>query len=103
MTKLFLPGKNRARGVLALVDKNVRKIRAKKEVILSAGSFESPKLLTLSGIGPKDDLRDLGIPVVRDLPVGKLMYEHLSVFGPIFTMNPMHDGLINFDRIINAR
>jgi choline dehydrogenase-like flavoprotein len=41
---------------------------ARKEVIISAGTFNTPHLLKLSGIGPADELRKLGIPVVVDLP-----------------------------------
>ena len=41
--------------------------KARKELILSAGSINSPQLLMLSGIGPKEHLRERGIPVVRDL------------------------------------
>ena len=50
------------------------------EVILSAGSFVSPQLLLLSGIGDKTQLEQLGIPVVHDLPgVGKNLQDHLDV------------------------
>lgn len=42
--------------------------RASKEVILSGGAINSPQLLLLSGVGPADDLRKLGIPVVCHLP-----------------------------------
>jgi choline dehydrogenase len=41
---------------------------AKQEVIISAGTFNTPQLLKLSGIGPADELRRLGIPIVVDLP-----------------------------------
>ncbi|KAJ8706176.1 hypothetical protein PYW07_010953 [Mythimna separata] len=49
---------------------------AKKEVIVCAGTFNSPKLLMLSGIGPKDHLESHGIDVVVDLPVGKNYIDH---------------------------
>lgn len=53
--------------------------RAKREVILSAGTFGSPHLLMLSGIGAADELQAHGIDVVRDLPgVGKNLQDHLD-------------------------
>jgi len=51
--------------------------RAKREVILCGGSYNSPQLLLLSGVGPADDLRKLGITPVLDLPaVGENLSEH---------------------------
>lgn len=56
-------------------------IRAGAEVILSAGAIGSPRLLQLSGIGPADHLRSLGIPVVFDQPeVGANLQDHLDLF-----------------------
>ncbi len=56
-------------------------IRASAEVILSAGAIGSPRLLQLSGIGPADHLRGLGIPVVLDQPeVGANLQDHLDLF-----------------------
>jgi choline dehydrogenase-like flavoprotein len=56
-------------------------IRANREVILSAGAIGSPRLLQLSGIGPADHLRDVGIPVVLDQPnVGANFQDHLDLF-----------------------
>jgi len=54
--------------------------RAAREVILSGGSYNSPQLLMLSGIGPADDLHALGIELVLDLPgVGRNLSEHPRV------------------------
>lgn len=56
-------------------------IRAAGEVILSSGSIGSPRLLQLSGIGPADHLRALGIPVMLDQPeVGANLQDHLDLF-----------------------
>jgi 4-pyridoxate dehydrogenase len=55
-------------------------VRAAREVILSGGVFNSPQLLMLSGIGPADHLRDVGIEPVVDSPwVGKNLQDHLAV------------------------
>ena len=63
-----------------LVENNIRTtVRATREVIVSAGAFNSPKLLLLSGIGPADELRPLNVPVVHHLPgVGKGLQDHLD-------------------------
>jgi choline dehydrogenase-like flavoprotein len=52
-------------------------LRANREVVLSAGSYGSPHLLLLSGVGPAADLGAFGIPVVADLPVGEGLQDHM--------------------------
>ena len=53
-------------------------VTATKEVILSAGSFGTPQLLLLSGIGHPQELEDVGIEAIVDLPsVGKNLTEHV--------------------------
>ena len=62
-------------------------LSANKEVIVSAGTFQSPQLLMLSGIGPADQLRGLGISILVDRPgVGQNMTDH-AFFGPSYRVN----------------
>ena len=56
-------------GVEFVRDRLWRVAKARREVVLSAGSLNSPQLLMLSGLGPANHLRDLGIRVLHDLPV----------------------------------
>ncbi|XP_046684809.1 glucose dehydrogenase [FAD, quinone]-like isoform X2 [Homalodisca vitripennis] len=65
----------------------VIQVTAKKEVILSAGSINSPQLLMLSGVGPRQHLSDLGLPVIQDLPVGENLQDHPLLLGLVLTFN----------------
>lgn len=68
---------HRAVGVSYRARGKNRVARARKEVIVSAGAFGSPQLLMLSGIGPADHLREVGIDAVCDAPgVGQNMQDH---------------------------
>jgi choline dehydrogenase-like flavoprotein len=69
----------RATGVEVAGREGPTKIRATREVILSAGVYGSPQLLMLSGVGPAGHLREHGITVVADLPVGDNLHDHLFV------------------------
>lgn len=60
-------------------DNEVFTIPATKEIIISAGTVDSPKLLLLSGIGPRSDLAKLKIPIIKSLPVGLNLQDHYSV------------------------
>ena len=56
-------------------------LRAAREIIVSSGAIGSPKLLMLSGIGPADHLKSVGIKPVHDLPgVGQNLQDHLDLF-----------------------
>ncbi|XRM42183.1 hypothetical protein ABZX51_005413 [Aspergillus tubingensis] len=55
-------------------------VKARKEVILSAGAYGSPKILLLSGIGPAEELQRHNITPVVDLPVGKNYADHPHIF-----------------------
>jgi choline dehydrogenase len=79
VTRLLFEG-TRTVGVEYLHENTLHQVRSNQEVILSAGAFESPKLLMLSGIGDPEHLRALEIPVVADLPgVGQNLQDHQSV------------------------
>jgi choline dehydrogenase-like flavoprotein len=67
----------RAVGVELLRDRELSQVRAEREVLLSAGAYQSPVLLMLSGIGQPADLEPLGIAVRADLPVGENLQDHL--------------------------
>lgn len=66
-------------GVLYSSDSQQVIARARKEIILSAGVFNSPAILMRSGLGPLDVLHAAGIPPVKILPVGKNLQDHLAV------------------------
>ncbi|XP_064614396.1 alcohol dehydrogenase [acceptor]-like isoform X2 [Liolophura sinensis] len=56
-------------------------VRARREIILSSGTIGSAQILMLSGIGPRQHLKDLGIAVEADLPVGSYLQDHVQVQG----------------------
>jgi choline dehydrogenase-like flavoprotein len=59
----------------------MHEVRARREVILAAGAIQSPQLLLLSGVGPRDELARHGIDVVKELPgVGANLQDHLDAY-----------------------
>ncbi|KAG8169803.1 hypothetical protein KVR01_000548 [Diaporthe batatas] len=77
---------NRAVNVTYYSDEKSFTVRG-KEIILSAGALNTPKLLLLSGVGPKDELQALGIPIVADVPsIGGNLRDHaLSIVQLLVT------------------
>ncbi|WP_240490989.1 GMC family oxidoreductase, partial [Acinetobacter baumannii] len=77
--RIIFEGK-RAVGVEFIKNGKKETVYSKKEIIVSAGAFGSPHLLLLSGLGPKEDLKEHGIPVVKDLPnVGQNYQDHIEM------------------------
>ncbi|XP_034827872.1 ecdysone oxidase-like [Maniola hyperantus] len=78
VTKVLIEG-DKAIGVECSTPDGIINIYANKETILSAGAFNTPKILMLSGVGPKDHLESVGIPVIYDSPVGRNLQDHVAV------------------------
>ena len=77
-------------------------ITAKKEVILCGGAINTPQLLMLSGIGPKDHLQQHGIATVKDLPgVGQHLQDHVEVCH-VFHMKNLPDKLWRWQSTVLA-
>jgi choline dehydrogenase len=90
VTRLLFEG-TRAVGVEYLQGETLHQVRVNQEVILSAGAFDSPKLLLLSGIGDAEQLQAMGIPVVVDLPgVGQNLQDHILVAVPYEAAQDLH-------------
>ncbi|MEQ8305601.1 MAG: GMC family oxidoreductase N-terminal domain-containing protein [Hoeflea sp.] len=86
-TRLLMDGLH-AKGVCYRKDGTEHRVTARSEVILSGGTFNSPQLLMLSGIGPGEHLRSRGIDVVKDLPgVGRNLQDHLDFIYTAKTRN----------------
>jgi len=86
-TRILFDG-DRAVGIEIAQGGELEELRAEREVVLSAGSFQSPVLLMLSGIGPADDLAPLGIEMRQDLPVGDHLQDHCMAQLNYFTDEP---------------
>jgi choline dehydrogenase len=80
LVKRVVIEKGRAVGVEVIEDGRPKILRAKREVLLTSGAIGSPKLMLLSGLGPADELRAVGVPVVADIPeVGRNLHDHFGV------------------------
>lgn len=92
--KILFEG-TKATGVEVLIEGKAQQFHCAKEVLISAGAMESPRLLQLSGVGPADVLEEADVPIVCNSPdVGRRMLEHLA-FAMSFRLNK--DGLGNQD------
>ncbi|CAK9809025.1 Glucose dehydrogenase [FAD, quinone] [Anthophora plagiata] len=86
----------KAVGVQYYQDGELRVARASREIIVSGGAVNSPQILLLSGIGPKEHLKAVNVPVVKDLPgVGENLHNHVSYTVP-FTINEPNEVDLNW-------
>ncbi|XP_037037089.1 glucose dehydrogenase [FAD, quinone] [Bradysia coprophila] len=82
VTKIVIdPVSEQAMGVEFKRDGKRYRIFTRKEVIMSAGAINTPQILMLSGIGPRAHLEEIGIPVLKDLPVGENLQDHVGMGG----------------------
>ena len=85
--KILFDADKQATGVIVESNGVSYTLTVNKEVILSAGAFQSPQLLMVSGIGPSSQLSKLNIPIIVDLPgVGQNMQDHIF-FGPSYRVD----------------
>jgi choline dehydrogenase-like flavoprotein len=87
VNRLLLEGTT-ATGVEIDRDNELSEIRAEREVILSAGAYQSPQILLLSGVGPAADLELAHIPQVLELPVGQGLQDHPATWITYTTSEP---------------
>jgi len=80
VTRLLMEGARAAGVEYVKASGDVIRADATSEVIVSAGTFNSPQLLMLSGIGPAAHLREHGIDTIIDLPVGGNLQDHLGAY-----------------------
>ena len=89
VTRIEFEGRQ-AQAVSFLAGSAERRVRARREVLLCAGSIGSPQLLKLSGVGPPEELRALGIPVVHALAgVGENLQDHLEFYFQMACREPV--------------
>ncbi|XP_045516641.1 glucose dehydrogenase [FAD, quinone] [Pieris brassicae] len=89
VTKVLIDkDRKRAYGVEFIRDNKKQVVYAKREVILSAGAVATPQLLMLSGVGPAEHLKEVGIDVIYDSPgVGRNLQDHIAVGGIVFQVD----------------
>lgn len=93
--KILFNQSKRATGVVVTSNSSAYTLNARKEIILSAGAFQSPQLLMVSGLGPPDTLKQHGIPLISNLPgVGQNMWDNL-IFGPSYRVNVVTNSQIS--------
>ncbi len=96
-TRILFEG-TRAVGVEYRTELGLRHARAHREVIVSGGAYGSPQLLQLSGLGPAEHLREMGVDVVRDMPaIGANLHDHFGIYlmwrcAKAITMNDLENS-----------
>nr|NVI72434.1 putative glucose dehydrogenase [Cucujiformia] len=88
VTKILInPNTMKAYGIEFVKNGKKQLIFARKEIILSAGAINSPQILMLSGIGPKEQLEKFQIPIIKNLQVGENLQDHVGMGGLTFLID----------------
>ncbi|XP_034826638.1 glucose dehydrogenase [FAD, quinone]-like [Maniola hyperantus] len=101
-TKILMDDLQNANGIIYTKDGKTYTAYAKKEVIICAGAINSPKLLMLSGIGPKEHLESLNIPVVEDLAVGENLHDHVTFNAIVIALPNKTSTAITQQEVLRA-
>ena len=103
LTTRLIIEQGRAVGVEYLKNGRPLIAHAACEVVLTSGAIGSPQLLLLSGVGPADELKSLGIEVVHNLPgVGKNLQDHINIPVTFHTKEPVGIGGMSGEMISQA-
>lgn len=86
-TKILIDNYKNATGVIFTHENKYYQVNALKEVIISAGAFQSAQLLMLSGVGPQKHLQSLNISTIQDLEVGSTLRDHPTYYGMNYGTN----------------
>lgn len=100
VTRVVFNGNREATHVVFLKDGVEMNVSIGREVIISAGAINTPKLLMLSGIGPEEDLKKSNITPVANLPVGVGLMDHIIFLGLVFTTTKDEVGISNLTAFI---
>ncbi|XP_075212015.1 glucose dehydrogenase [FAD, quinone]-like [Lycorma delicatula] len=90
VTKLLIDDNKHVYGLEIKTNEQIYSVKTKKEIILSAGAINSPQILMLSGIGPKEHLEELNIKVVKNLKVGQNLKDHFLFLGTVIGFDPFN-------------
>ncbi|XP_012266950.1 glucose dehydrogenase [FAD, quinone] isoform X2 [Athalia rosae] len=96
VTRILFDNDKVAVGVEFLYNGQLHRVNVDKEVIVSGGAVNSPQILLNSGIGPAEELRSVGVPVIHNLPgVGKNLHNHVA-YSVGFTINDTDTTPLNW-------
>lgn len=102
VTKILIDESKNAYGIQYIQNGVLYEIYANKEIIVSAGALNSPKILMLSGIGPKQDLEHLKIPVIMDLNVGHNLQDHATTEAVLIGLTNATSTLLPGKELLKA-